>query len=149
MREQDLEGVVAIESDSFAHPWTRRHFLDEIESRCGWPTVAILPDGEVAGYLCLQQVLDEAEILDVAVSAALRGRGVGLLLVARALADGRGRGAALVRLEVRVGNRPAIDLYRRLGFAETGRRARYYHDGEDALLMEYTYSEQVKECDAV
>ncbi len=149
MREQDLEAVVAIESASFAHPWTKRHFLDEIDSPCGWPTVAVLPDGAVAGYLCLQQVLDEAEILDVAVSGSLRGRGIGRLLAADALAAGRQRGASVLRLEVRLSNASAIALYRRMGFAEAGRRKRYYHDGEDALLMAYIYSEQAEECDAV
>jgi ribosomal-protein-alanine N-acetyltransferase len=69
--------------------------------------------------------------------------------VESALAAARERGAVLVCLEVRVGNREAISLYRRLGFRETGCRKRYYQDGEDAVLMEYTYSEQVEECDAV
>ena len=149
MREQDLEAVVAIESASFSHPWTRRHFLDEMASACGLPTVAITPEGVVAGYLCLKQVLDEVEILDLAVNCLLRGRGVGRKLVENALAVGRGRGATLVCLEVRLSNEGAIALYRRLGFCEAGRRKRYYHDGEDAMLMEYTYSDQAKECDAV
>lgn len=149
MREQDLDAVLAIASASFSHPWTRRHFLDEITSPCGLPTVAIAPEGVVAGYLCLKLVLDEAEILDVAVSAALRGAGIGRKLVESALAAARERGAALVCLEVRVGNNEAISLYRRLGFREAGCRKRYYHDGEDALLMEYTYNDKAKECDAV
>jgi ribosomal-protein-alanine N-acetyltransferase len=39
-------------------------------------------------------------------------------------------------LEVRASNHPAIGLYRRLGFAETGRRKRYYRDPmEDAVQM--------------
>jgi [ribosomal protein S18]-alanine N-acetyltransferase len=137
MREEDLEAVLEIESASFSRPWTRRHFLDEMESPCGYPTVAVMPDGTVAGYLCLQQVLDEAEILDVAVSGRLRGRGVGRNLVESALAASRGRGVALVSLEVRVGNKEAIALYERLGFREIGRRKRYYDNGEDAILMEY------------
>ena len=150
MRREDLEAAVAIESASFSHPWSERHFLDEIESPHGFPTVAIAPDGALAGYLCLKQVLDEAEILDVAVSASLRGRGIGRLLVENALAAGRERGATLVCLEVRRGNEAAIALYRRLGFREVGCRKRYYHDGEDALLMAYTYlDKQVEECDAV
>ena len=149
MRETDLDAVLEIESASFSRPWTRRHFLDEIASTCGHPVVALLADGSVAGYLCLQLVLDEAEILDVAVRGDLRGAGVGRVLVEQALARCRDGLVALVRLEVRVGNDPALSLYRRLGFREVGRRGHYYDNGEDAVLMEYTLEQQAKESDAV
>ena len=149
MRETDLDAVLEIESASFSRPWTRRHFLDEIASDCGTPFVATAPDGSVAGYLCLQRVLDEAEILDVAVRPDLLGLGVGRVLVERALALSLEAGMVLVRLEVRVGNDPAIALYRRLGFREVGRRKGYYDDGCDAVLMEYTTCEHAKESDAV
>ena len=72
MSEQDLAPVLEIESSSFSRPWTRSHFLDEIGSCYGYPTVALEPDGAVAGYLCLKQVLDEAEILDVAVKGTTK-----------------------------------------------------------------------------
>jgi len=149
MCQGDLETVLDIESASFPRPWTRRHFLDEMESPNGFPLVALGPDGGVAGYLCLRLVLDEAEILDVAVDESRRGGGVGRVLVQRALALCRERGAALVFLEVRVGNQAALALYRRLGFRETGRRKAYYENGDDALLMEYTLEGPAKECDAV
>ena len=149
MCEADLETVLDIESASFSRPWTRRHFLDEIVSSFGMPLVALAADGGVAGYLCLKLVLDEAEILDVAVRDSLRGRGIGRILVQSALALCRERKAVQVSLEVRVGNQAAIALYRRLGFLETGRRKGYYEDGEDALLMDYTFEVKVEECDAV
>jgi len=149
MREEDLEAVLEIESASFSRPWTRRHFQDEMESPCGYPTVALTPKLAVAGYLCLKQVLDEAEILDVAVSGRLRGQGVGRLLVEGALAACRVRGVSLVSLEVRVGNVEAIALYLRLGFREVGRRKNYYENGDDAILMDIPISLSVEECDAV
>lgn len=139
MRDDDLEAVLEIESASFSRPWTRTHFQDEIASSFGHPMLAQLPDGTVAGYLCLKQVLDEAEILDVAVRQSLRGLGIGRLLVQSALAAAQERGAVVVALEVRVGNREAIALYRRLGFRETGRRKGYYDNGEDAIVMEYCW----------
>lgn len=148
MRQEDLDSVLEIESASFSHPWIRRHFLDEIESPFGFPTVATLPDGAIAGYLCLKQILDEAEILDVAVDRSLRGKGVGRLLVESALAASRASGVALVALEVRVTNADAIALYLRAGFREVRRRKKYYDNGEDAILMDYTFSKD-EECDAV
>ena len=149
MCEEDLDAVLDIESASFSRPWTRRHFLDEIVSSFGVPQVAFAPDGSVAGYLCLKIVLDEGEILDVAVSDALRGRGIGRTLVQSALSICRERGVVLVSLEVRSSNESAISLYHRLGFRETGRRKGYYENGEDALLMDYTLDVHVEERDAV
>jgi [ribosomal protein S18]-alanine N-acetyltransferase len=149
MCEKDLETVLAIESASFSRPWTRRHFLDEIESSTSFPLVAQVPEGGIAGYLCLKIVMDEAEILDVAVCDSLRCRGVGRTLVESAFARCRAGGIALLFLEVRVGNLAAISLYRRLGFRESGRRKGYYGNGEDAMLMDYTFEKQVEECDAV
>lgn len=136
MLDSDLEAVLEIESASFSRPWTRHHFQDELASPFGFPTVAVAPDATLAGYLCLKQVLDEAEILDVAVSPAVRGRGVGRLLVEHAFERARGKGASLILLEVRASNVEAIALYERTGFTETGRRKKYYDNGEDAILME-------------
>lgn len=148
MRDEDLDRVLEIESSSFARPWTRRHFQDEMESPGSSPVVAETPDKEVAGYLCLKQVLDEAEILDVAVDPAFRGRGIGRALVDRAVLFCRERKLNLLCLEVRVGNHEAIALYRRLGFLEVGRRKNYYENGDDAILMDLSVG-QVEECDAV
>jgi [ribosomal protein S18]-alanine N-acetyltransferase len=138
MCEMDLETVLQIESASFSRPWTRSHFLDELQSPFGFPLVAQTPEGCVAGYLCLKILLDEAEILDVAVECSQRGRGVGQTLVHAGFELCRATQVRLVFLEVRVGNQAAIGLYSRLGFRESGRRKHYYENGEDALLMEYT-----------
>jgi [ribosomal protein S18]-alanine N-acetyltransferase len=148
MSVEHLDAVLAIEHISFSRPWTARHFLDEIESRFAGPLVAVGLRGEVVGYLCPQVVVDAGEILDVAVDPAARGKGVGRLLVATALAWCRRQGAEHVGLEVRVGNVEAIRLYQSFGFAEVGRRKRYYDDGEDAVVMEYTFTGN-EEYDAV
>ena len=149
MREEDLDAVLEIEAASFSRPWTRRHFQDEIESSRGYATVALTSDLQLAGYLCLKLVLDEAEILDVAVCGELRGRGVGRVLVEGAFAFCRDLGVTLLSLEVSAGNVEALALYRRFGFFEVGRRKRYYDDGEDAVLMDIPIRGQVEESDAV
>lgn len=43
---------------------------------------------------------------------------------------------ALVRLNVRASNLPAIHLYQAQGYHEAGRWPRYYQDGEDAFIFE-------------
>ncbi|HWI41282.1 MAG TPA: ribosomal protein S18-alanine N-acetyltransferase [Verrucomicrobiae bacterium] len=140
MTEADLDQVLAIESGSFPLPWSRQHFLDELASPYSFPMVA-LAEGAVAGFICPAIVLDEAHILDVAVHPSFRRRGVGRLLVQAVIRECAERSAAFLGLEVRPSNGAAIELYRSFGFRETGRRKRYYENGEDALLMEYTFQE--------
>lgn len=141
MTEADLDGVLAIESHSFPNPWSRTHFLDELKSSYAFPMVALDPEGVVIGYICPMLLFDEGHILDVAVHKDFRGHGLGRLLVERVLDECRQGGAEFVSLEVRPSNHDAIALYVKLGFRETGRRKRYYENGEDAILMEYTFKE--------
>jgi ribosomal-protein-alanine N-acetyltransferase len=142
MTEDDLDEVLAIEQYSFPLPWNRDHFLDELKTDCAFPLVAFTPGEKLAGYICPRLLLDEGHILDVAVHRSFRGRGVGRLLVERVLMECRDGGAEFVSLEVRPSNEIAIALYRQLGFVETGRRRKYYENGEDALLMEYHYDNE-------
>lgn len=137
MKETDLDEVLAIEEASYPRPWTRDHFLDELRSALAFPQVALDGDGKVAGYICPVLLLDEAHILNVAVRRDIRSHGLGGLLVDTVISECRKRGASFVGLEVRVSNVSALTLYGRLGFIETGRRPRYYENGEEAILMEY------------
>jgi len=89
------------------------------------------------GYLAAKVVLDELEVLSFAVTPLKRRRGVGQWLLANVLEEWKRRGGTQVFLEVRVSNASARRLYERLGFVETGRRARYYRDGEDAVAMRW------------
>lgn len=136
MSEADLEQVLAIEAASYPKPWAREHFQDELDSPYTFPLVALDKEGLVAGYICPVILFDEAEIRNVAVRPDMRGEGVGRLLVEYVLSECRNRNASYVGLEVRVSNLPARALYGKLGFMETGRRPKYYENGEDAILME-------------
>ena len=90
----------------------------------------------IVGFLGMWFLVDEAHIVTVAVEEAARRRGIGEMLVARAIELARERGAETVTLEVRVSNTGAQALYEKYGFARAGIRKRYYTDnGEDALIM--------------
>lgn len=141
MIAEDLAQVLAIERKSFPHPWLRQHFMDELNSPYAFPLSAFDPAGRLLGYICSMQLLDEGHILNVAVDPDIRGAGVGRLLVEKVLEECRCNGASFVSLEVRESNFSAIGLYRKMGFAEMGRRKRYYENGEDALMMEYVFGD--------
>jgi len=145
----DLEEVLSLERASFEHPWSGEHILNEIQSPLSFSLLARLEDGSCAGYICPMLVLDEGQILNLAVHPSCRGRGIGGILLKTALGEFRSRGAVNVYLEVRPTNIAAISLYTRHGFITSGRRKAYYENGEDAILMKYEIHRQKDEPHAV
>ncbi len=134
----DMPGLMRIERESFSTPWSEgavRSFLLDPERRACF-SAEDGARGAVIGYLALQFVGDEAEICNLAVSPAERGRGAGALLVDTAVDFCARRSIRILHLEVREKNTPAIALYRKKGFLPVGVRRGYYADsGEDALLF--------------
>lgn len=92
-------------------------------------------DGVLAGYVDYWVMPDELEILNVATAPAQQRRGVASALLTRVLTEAQTLGKSAIRLEVRRGNAAAQALYRRHGFRSVALRARYYRDGEDAIVM--------------
>lgn len=133
--ESDLDAVVRVESRSFPRPWNRPMFLQALTNPATRTLVARAPDGSVTGYLIGQVVPGELQIHTVAVDPAWRGRGVGRVLVAAALAASAGEGAETATLDVRRSNGAARRLYEALGFRCEAVRTAYYRDpNEDALV---------------
>jgi ribosomal-protein-alanine N-acetyltransferase len=92
--------------------------------------------GKVAGLAVASLMPPQAELEIIAVDTHFQRRGLARKLFAELAGKLGLAGATEIILEVRASNLPALGLYRRLGFAETGRRPRYYHDPEeDAVLM--------------
>jgi putative acetyltransferase len=73
------------------------------------------------------------------VTEGWRGKGVGTALLEAAISWARAAGAHKLALEVWPDNTPALQLYRKAGFVEEGRKVRHYRrsNGElwDSLLM--------------
>ncbi len=140
----DLDALVAIDSMATEHPWSRGQFADSLANH----TVLVLEEAGVPrGFLVYSRVLDEVELLNVAVDPAWQGSGHGAALVARLMADNRLQ-ASRIWLEVRASNHRAIALYRRQGFTQRGVRKGYYpvvasglseRHREDAWIMAYDY----------
>jgi ribosomal-protein-alanine N-acetyltransferase len=92
--------------------------------------------GRPCGFLLAWRAADELHLTDLGVAAEHRRRGAARSLVHALVEDARRSGAAVILLEVRASNLPALCLYRDEGFSEVGRRARYYSDNdEDAVVM--------------
>jgi ribosomal-protein-alanine acetyltransferase len=156
LRRSDLPEVLAIEAASNPHPWHEGDFLPFVAAsgeegsaangrRPEGPRAGALrrawavpgPDGSgVRGFACIAAMADEVELQSLAVLPEARRTGIGSALLECLIEWAREGGFRALHLEVRAGNLPAIALYRRFGFAQTGRRRGYYQDnGEDALLL--------------
>jgi ribosomal-protein-alanine N-acetyltransferase len=133
----DVDRVLEIEKEGFAHPWSRE--LVERELDHAWSRLLLAedgPGGTVVGYIVFWIVHDEVHVLNVATSVRARRRGVGRTLMVAAEEEGRRRGARLSTLEVRRSNAPAIALYVALGYRQVGIRPNYYaEEKEDAVVM--------------
>lgn len=90
----------------------------------------------MTGAVASREAAGEAEILNLAVGADWRRRGIGRQLMETALEGAMVRGVHRVFLEVRESNTGARAFYSQLGFVQDGRRPNYYRDPpEDALLL--------------
>lgn len=135
MTEAHVAQVAALEAQCFSLPWTRELMENELTNPLSLWLVAVLGD-QVAGYVGSQQVMDEADVMNLAVAPAFRRQGIGSALLAeleRRLAQ---HGTAWLTLEVRASNEGAIALYEGRGYRQAGRRPRYYsRPVEDALIL--------------
>ena len=92
-------------------------------------------EGIPAGFGLARGVADEVAVFVLAVGAAHRRFGVGRALFAALCAVAERRRAVRLTLEVRADNSGARAFYRAMGLEAVGRRAAYYSDGQDAVLM--------------
>jgi ribosomal-protein-alanine N-acetyltransferase len=135
---KDAQTLAALHGRAFDDPWPVIMIADLLD---GEGMIALVwEQGETArGFVLARVVVDEAEILTLAVDPASRRAGVGAALLARAIDLAAERGAAALFLEVAVDNLAALGLYDRHGFAKVGRRRAYYThaDGHaiDALVL--------------
>jgi ribosomal-protein-alanine N-acetyltransferase len=90
---------------------------------------------ELVGFIALdvKPRKDEAWIMTIGVLPDYRRQKVASALIERAETSS---GVMAIRLHVRLSNLSARQLYKGLGYSEYDQWARYYPDGEDAVLME-------------
>jgi ribosomal-protein-alanine N-acetyltransferase len=130
----DLKDLVALEKICFPHAWTEQQFWLCLKQKVYY-IFGLKKGGELAAYMSFHHLVDEMEILKLAVHPAHRCKGLGKRLLGLVLQDCIKMGIKQAHLEVRRSNTAAHALYAGFGFVETGVRKRYYPDNkEDALI---------------
>jgi ribosomal-protein-alanine N-acetyltransferase len=131
----DVAEIVEIERACFSDPWSANAFTSALRE----PPVyfhVIRTEGRVAGYVVAWFVADEGEIANLAISPAMRRRGLAAALLDETLHQAERRDVTNMYLEVRESNEAARALYASRGFDEAGRRRKYYRKPvEDAIVL--------------
>lgn len=132
--KEDIPVIAEMERRCFHDAWTEEMLSDTLRYPI-YNCFLAEEGGQVCGYCCLIVVCEDAEVGNIAVDLPFRGRGVGKALMEKMHERAREKGATQCFLEVRVSNQNAIALYKKFGYESYGIRARYYEDGEDAVVM--------------
>ena len=92
-------------------------------------------------------LVKKGHIVSLAVLIEYRRRGIGRILTINALNNMKQYNVSESFLEVRVHNKNAFNLYKKIGFKPIRRIIRYYKDGEDAYVIPF-FSHHVSEKDS-
>ena len=125
-----------LEALCFAHPWSEQSLTMLCHDGNVGFSVLSMPEGRVVAYGGMLTVLDEGQILNVAVHPDYRRRGCGARILQALISYAEQNQLSLLTLEVRASNRAAIALYEKYGFVRSGLRRNFYTSPtEDAHLM--------------
>lgn len=137
-KNEDLKAIAQIESVSINPPWSYNAICSFSECETSKILVAEC-ENTVVGYITYSVVLDEVQIANVATHPDHRRKGVAQRLLNTLYESSKNANMAVITLEVRQTNIPAIELYTKCGYTEVGRRKNYYKNPtEDAILMNLT-----------
>lgn len=132
----DIDNVHIIETLSFSTPWSKDAFYNELTQNKFAKYIVIENGEQLVGYIGAWIVIDEVHITNIAILPEFRGQKLGEQLLGTMMEQSKRLGAKSMTLEVRVSNKVAQNLYKKLGFQNGAIRKNYYTDNqEDALVM--------------
>lgn len=136
-----LAQVKGIERAAFKIPWSAAMIRDSLQAAHTQVYGIYTDHDQLAGYVALSMVLDEVELLSMAVMPTYQKQGYGRALLEYVIKTTQARGAKVIFLEVRRSNQSALSLYLSEGFQVIGQRIGYYpaesagQPREDAVLL--------------
>ncbi len=124
----DLTAVMTVMESAFPKTYGEGWNHHQCRSMLAMPSAKLLiasQGGVACGFAISRQAADEEELLMIAVSPDIQGKGIGYLLLEHVLQKARADNVVFVFLEMRADN-PAEKLYKKFGFHQIGRRKAYY-----------------------
>ena len=134
--QSHLDSIVEIENESNPFPWTEGNFKDCLDK--GYYSLALEDKNKFIGFAIMAISTDESHLLNIGINKNERGMGYGEKLLRKMIIAAEVMGSRKIILEVRLSNKTAYQLYKKLGFEEIGIRKKYYRlpDGrEDAYVL--------------
>lgn len=130
--KENISDIAFIESRCFSGAWTQQSIAESVSNKNACFYIAYA-DSRPAGYMSMQLVLGEGDIMRVAVLPEFRRLGIGRALLEQCFSANT---LDAVFLDVRENNIPAIKLYESFGFESIGVRKNYYSNPtENAIMM--------------
>lgn len=133
LTKDNINDVYEIEKSAFSSPWSLKMIEEEEKNELA--KFYILYENEVAiGYFGILKVLDEGNVLNIAVKKEFQQKGYGNILMEKLLSEMEEENLTFLTLEVRESNLKARKLYEKFGFKIVGERKNYYDNNETAIL---------------
>ena len=129
----DVKEVADMESRYIFHPYSEA-VLCEMLKNPNCLALKAVEDGDIAGYISGQFVIDEFNVNNVVIKEEYRRRGFAEALMAEVLVRCKQEKVTKLYLEVAQNNEAAKSLYDKLGFKFSYERKKYYGD-QNALVL--------------
>lgn len=114
--------------------WTFEILKEEI-ANTNSKYLVLLYDGQIVCFGGIKIILDEANLMNIVTKKQMRHNGFANFLLNELISISKKEKCSTITLEVNENNLPAINLYKKFGFTEVGRRKKYYRNGDTAILM--------------
>lgn len=117
------------------------HYKKNSKTKIGLDSYYIVAkqNQEIVGFAGILKVIDEVNIMNIVVKKDKRHEGIGLKLLNKIFEMTKELKAQSITLEVNEKNLPAIQLYQKFGFKQVGLRKKYYHNTDNAIIMNFHY----------
>lgn len=134
MTFEDINLIEENFSENFDKFWSIDILKNDFKNENSKYVVAKLDD-EIVGFAGIKIIIDEADIMNIAVRTDKRKLGIGSLLLENLVSLARNLKCTYITLEVNENNLPAIRLYEKFNFKKIGLRKKYYNNTDNAIIM--------------
>ncbi|WP_407965619.1 ribosomal protein S18-alanine N-acetyltransferase [Bartonella sp. C271] len=146
LHSEDSIFLHQIHKNCFALAWTKQTFEIFLKDHSifGYKAHLIGQSHQILGFCLCRLILNEAEIITIAVHSNNRQQKIGHFLIDHIFHHLRREHATKLFLEVEETNLPALALYKRFKFQKIAKRPAYYqsHNGfTDAIIMQKTFKQ--------